>query len=201
MTDESARHPAAAPAENDGRYRHLEVEAKWQKYWEENALFRAVRRPGHEKRYVLDMFPYPSGSGLHVGHPEGYTATDILARYWRMKGIDVLHPMGWDAFGLPAEQHAIETGTHPEATTAHNVDTFRRQLKMLGFSYDWSRELATTDAGYVRFTQWIFLRGGRRRQERTRKSPGRARSASAVDVANHGICRPSRGGPEASRLA
>jgi leucyl-tRNA synthetase len=103
------------------------------------------------------MFPYPSGAGLHVGHPEGYTATDILARFARMNDEDVLHPMGWDAFGLPAEQYAIETGTHPAATTAKNIDTFRRQLQRLGFSYDWSRELSTTDVEYVRWTQWIFL--------------------------------------------
>ncbi|HZO16555.1 MAG TPA: leucine--tRNA ligase [Polyangiaceae bacterium] len=140
------------------RYDHREVEPRWQRYWDEHETFKAVRRPGREKRYVLDMFPYPSGAGLHVGHPEGYTATDILTRYWRMRGFDVLHPMGWDAFGLPAEQHAIKTGTHPEATTANNIQTFKRQLKMLGFSYDWARELATTDPDYVRWTQWIFLK-------------------------------------------
>ncbi len=143
--------------EGEARYDHRTVEPKWQRYWEEHHTFRTERRPGHEKRYVLDMFPYPSGAGLHVGHPEGYTATDIMARFWRMRGYDVLHPMGWDAFGLPAEQHAIETGTHPAATTARNIQTFKRQLKMLGFSYDWSREIDTTDPGYVRFTQWIFL--------------------------------------------
>ena len=139
------------------RYSPEAIEPKWQKYWEENATFRAARRPGHAKAYILDMFPYPSGAGLHVGHPEGYTATDILSRHKRMLGIDVLHPMGWDAFGLPAEQHALRTGTHPRATTAENIRNFRRQLKMLGFSYDWSRELDTTDPGYVRWTQWIFL--------------------------------------------
>ena len=141
---------------NEG-YNHLEVERKWQDYWEENGTFIASRRPGHPKKYVLDMFPYPSGSGLHVGHPEGYTATDIMSRYWRMKDFDVLHPMGWDSFGLPAEQHAINTGTHPSVTTYENIATFKRQLKSLGFSYDWSRELATTDLEYVRWTQWIFL--------------------------------------------
>src|SRR5262245_10232375 len=140
------------------RYDHREVEPRWQRYWDEHETFKAVRRPGREKRYALDMFPYPSGAGLHVGHPEGYTATDILARYWRMRGIDILHPMGWDAFGLPAEQHAIKTGTHPAETTASNIQTFKRQLKMLGFSYDWRRELATTDPDYVRWTQWIFLK-------------------------------------------
>ena len=133
------------------------VEPKWQRFWEENKTFRAVRHPGRAKMYVLDMFPYPSGAGLHVGHPEGYTATDIVSRYKRMLGVDVLHPMGWDAFGLPAEQHAIKTGTHPRATTLKNIDNFRRQLKMLGFSYDWDREVDTTDAGYVKWTQWIFL--------------------------------------------
>ncbi|MFZ5897318.1 MAG: leucine--tRNA ligase [Myxococcota bacterium] len=138
-------------------YEHRTIEPRWQKYWEEQQTFRAVRRPGHPKFYVLDMFPYPSGSGLHVGHPEGYTATDIIARYKRMRGFDVLHPMGWDAFGLPAEQHAIRTGTHPRKTTADNVAIFRRQLKSLGFAYDWSREINSTDPDYVRWTQWIFL--------------------------------------------
>ena len=138
-------------------YNHLEIEPKWQKYWEDHETFKTVRRVGRNKKYVLDMFPYPSGAGLHVGHPEGYTATDIMSRYWRMKGYDVLHPMGWDAFGLPAEQHAINTGTHPAVTTYQNIATFKRQLKSLGFSYDWNRELATTDDNYVRWTQWIFL--------------------------------------------
>ncbi len=140
------------------RYQPELIEPKWQKRWEDEQTFRAVRHPGRKKLYVLDMFPYPSGSGLHVGHPEGYTATDVVARYSRMRGIDVLHPMGWDAFGLPAEQHAIATGTHPRDTTVKNINTFRRQLKMLGFSYDWSREVDTTDPGYVRWTQWIFLK-------------------------------------------
>jgi len=140
------------------RYDHGEVEPRWQRFWHEHATFRAVRRAGREKRYVLDMFPYPSAAGLHVGHPEGYTATDIVCRHLRMRGYDVLHPMGWDAFGLPAEQHAIRTGTHPIATTRENVATFKRQLKMLGFSYDWAREIDTTDPQYVRWTQWIFLK-------------------------------------------
>jgi leucyl-tRNA synthetase len=139
------------------RYDPAAIEPKWQAYWDEHQTFRAVRHAGRAKRYLLDMFPYPSGKGLHVGHPEGYTATDIVARYQRMRGVDVLHPMGWDAFGLPAEQHAITTGTHPATTTRQNIATFKRQLKMLGFSYDWSREIDTTDPGYVRFTQWIFL--------------------------------------------
>ena len=139
-------------------YDHRAVEARWQSYWEENDTFKVERRPERSKFYVLDMFPYPSGSGLHVGHPEGYTATDIVARYKRMKGFDVLHPMGWDAFGLPAEQHAIKTGTHPAATTQQNIQTFRRQLKSLGFFYDWSREVNTTDPGYFKWTQWIFLK-------------------------------------------
>ena len=140
------------------RYNPAEIEPKWQRYWEEHHTFRAERHPGRPKKYILDMFPYPSGDGLHVGHPEGYTATDIVCRYSRMKGIDVLHPMGWDAFGLPAEQHAIRTGTHPRETTLKNIGTFRRQLKMLGFSYDWAREIDTTDPSYVRWTQWIFLK-------------------------------------------
>ena len=140
------------------RYNHAEVEPRWQRFWEANHTFKAVRSSESKpKRYVLDMFPYPSGAGLHVGHPEGYTATDIMARFWRMRGFDVLHPMGWDAFGLPAEQHAISTGTHPAQTTRTNIGTFRRQLKMLGFSYDWSREVDTTDPRYVKWTQWIFL--------------------------------------------
>jgi leucyl-tRNA synthetase len=133
------------------------IEPRWQKYWEEKKTFRVSDAPGKPKRYILDMFPYPSGAGLHVGHPEGYTATDILARYRRMRGDAVLHPMGWDAFGLPAEQYAIETGTHPRTTTEQNIDTFRRQIKMLGFSYDWDREVDTTDPAYVKWTQWIFL--------------------------------------------
>ncbi len=134
------------------------LEPKWQRTWEEQGTFRAERHPGKKKLYVLDMFPYPSGSGLHVGHPEGYTATDIVARCARMRGFDVLHPMGWDAFGLPAEQHAIATNTHPRDTTKANIANFRRQLKMLGLSYDWSREIDTTDPAYVRWTQWIFLK-------------------------------------------
>ncbi|MCY2963233.1 MAG: leucine--tRNA ligase, partial [Planctomycetota bacterium] len=129
----------------------------WQAFWENHQTFRTPDLPAGEKLYVLDMFPYPSGEGLHVGHPEGYTATDITCRFARMRGKTVLHPMGWDAFGLPAEQHAIKTGTHPRETTYRNIGTFRRQLKMLGFSYDWSRELATTDVEYFRWTQWIFL--------------------------------------------
>ena len=138
-------------------YDHKQIEPRWQQYWASDETFKAVRRAGHPKYYVLDMFPYPSGTGLHVGHPEGYTATDIVARYKRMNGFDVLHPMGWDAFGLPAEQYAIETGTPPAQTIAKNTDTFRRQLKSLGFAYDWSRALNTTDPGYFRWTQWIFL--------------------------------------------
>lgn len=144
------------PNERD-RYEPSIIEPRWQKYWEERQTFRTVRRPGRPKKYILDMFPYPSGSGLHVGHPEGYTATDIVCRYERMRGTDILHPMGWDAFGLPAEQHAIATGTHPSVTTRENIAVFERQLKSLGFSYDWSRTIDTTDPAYVRFTQWIFL--------------------------------------------
>jgi len=140
------------------RYTPAEIEPKWQQRWEQEGAFVARRRPGKPKLYVLDMFPYPSGAGLHVGHPEGYTATDIIARARRMQGYDVLHPMGWDAFGLPAEQHAIATGQHPAINTANNIATFVGQLKSLGFSYDWGREVNTTDPGYVRWTQWIFLR-------------------------------------------
>jgi leucyl-tRNA synthetase len=141
----------------------VEFEPKWQQHWIETGAFRA-KNPGDEgfdgtkpKFYILDMFPYPSGDGLHVGHVEGYTATDILARFHRMRGFNVLHPMGWDAFGLPAEQYAIKTGQHPRVTTARNIENFRRQLQSVGFSYDWDREVSTTDPGYFRWTQWIFL--------------------------------------------
>jgi leucyl-tRNA synthetase len=139
------------------KYNPAIIEPKWQAYWEEHDTFRAVDLPSREKRYVLDMFPYPSGDGLHVGHPEGYTATDITCRFLRMQGIDVLHPMGFDAFGLPAEEHAIRTNTPPRLQTERNIKTFTRQLKMLGFSYDWKRKIATTDVEYFRWTQWIFL--------------------------------------------
>jgi leucyl-tRNA synthetase len=138
------------------RYPFNDIEAKWQQYWEENKTFHATEEYDRPKYYVLDMFPYPSGAGLHVGHPEGYTATDIICRYKRMRGFNVLHPMGWDAFGLPAEQYAVKTGVHPAITTKQNVETFRRQLKMIGFSYDWDREVNTTDEKYVKWTQWIF---------------------------------------------
>jgi leucyl-tRNA synthetase len=133
------------------------IEAKWQEYWERNRSFKAPDDSPKPKLYVLDMFPYPSGEGLHVGHPEGYSATDMYCRFQRMKGYNVLHPMGYDAFGLPAEQYAIETGTHPRVTTERNIANIRRQIKRLGFSYDWDREFATTDTNYVRWTQWIFL--------------------------------------------
>lgn len=138
-------------------------EPKWQAYWDENKTFRTPNPgdadfdPSKPKYFVLDMFPYPSGAGLHVGHPEGYTATDIIGRYKRMNGHNVLHPMGWDAFGLPAEQYAIKTGQHPRVTTERNVDNFRKQLKSLGFGYDWDREINTTDPGYVKWTQWLFI--------------------------------------------
>ncbi len=156
---------------------HL-IEPKWQRHWEQQRDFSGVepgrgRCPAHHpfaqrhavtakpeqlpKFYILDMFPYPSGAGLHVGHPEGYTATDILARYRRALGYNVLHPIGWDAFGLPAEQYAIKTGQHPRKTTEQNIATFKRQIKSLGFSYDWSREIDTTDPQYFKWTQWIFL--------------------------------------------
>jgi leucyl-tRNA synthetase len=139
-------------------YDPVAIEARWQRYWAEQGTFRAEIDPARPKFYVLDMFPYPSGAGLHVGHPKGYITTDAIARYKRMRGVSVLHPMGWDAFGLPAEQHAIETGTHPRDTTRRNIDVYRRQLQSLGLSYDWSREIDTTDPGYVRWTQWIFER-------------------------------------------
>lgn len=139
-------------------YPFAEIEKRWQQYWEENETFKASDETNQPKYYVLDMFPYPSGQGLHVGHPEGYTATDIVARYKRSRGYNVLHPMGWDAFGLPAERYAMQTGIHPAETTAKNIDNFRRQLKALGFSYDWSREISTTDPDYYKWTQWIFLK-------------------------------------------
>ena len=138
-------------------YNFHEIEPHWQSFWEENHSFRASNASTKPKYYVLDMFPYPSGAGLHIGHPEGYTATDIIARYKRAKGFNVLHPIGWDAFGLPAEQHAVKTGTHPATNTAANIVNFKRQIKALGFSYDWEREFATTDTDYFRWTQWIFL--------------------------------------------
>jgi len=140
-------------------YNFREIEKKWQKYWEDNKTFKTPEDlTNPNKCYILDMFPYPSGAGLHVGHPEGYTATDIFSRYKRMKGFNVLHPMGWDAFGLPAEQYAIQTGTHPSITTRNNCDTFRRQIKELGLSYDWDKEINTTDPRYFKWTQWIFIR-------------------------------------------
>jgi leucyl-tRNA synthetase len=143
----------------ESTYDFAQIEKKWQEYWQENRTFRATDCDGSRpKYYVLDMFPYPSGQGLHVGHPEGYTASDIVARYKRMKGFNVLHPFGWDAFGLPAEQHAIKTGTDPALTTQKNIVNMRRQTKSLGFSYDWDREIATTDPEYYKWTQWIFLK-------------------------------------------
>lgn len=140
------------------KYDHRRIEQKWQKYWEDRKIFKAEVDHNRPKYYVLDMFPYPSGAGLHVGHVTGYTATDILARYKRQKGFNVLHPMGWDSFGLPAEQYAIRTGTHPRETTEKNISTYRRQLKSLGFSYDWDREVATSDPKYYKWTQWIFTK-------------------------------------------
>ncbi len=138
-------------------YNFSQIEKKWQKTWDDEQTFKTALDQTKPKYYVLDMFPYPSGSGLHVGHPEGYTATDIMARYKRAKGFNVLHPMGWDSFGLPAENYAIKTGTHPEKTTEKNIATFKRQLKMLGFSYDWTREIATSKVDYYKWTQWIFV--------------------------------------------
>jgi len=143
--------------ENQHGYKPLHIEPKWQKYWDDNHTFRTTEDAGKPKFYALDMFPYPSGAGLHVGHPEGYTATDIVSRYKRMKGYNVLHPMGWDAFGLPAEQYALQTGRHPREITVENINNFRRQIKALGFSYDWDREFSTTDPDYYKWTQWIFI--------------------------------------------
>ncbi|MFD0674076.1 leucine--tRNA ligase [Cohnella sp. GCM10027633] len=143
--------------ENQQGYRPLTIEPKWQQYWDANKTFRTTEEADKPKFYALDMFPYPSGAGLHVGHPEGYTATDIVSRYKRMKGFNVLHPMGWDAFGLPAEQYALQTGRHPREITVENINNFRRQIKSLGFSYDWDREFSTTDPDYYKWTQWIFI--------------------------------------------
>jgi len=139
-------------------YDHHAIEAKWQAYWEQRRTFRVADDRAKPKFYCLDMFPYPSGSGLHVGHLEGYTATDIVSRYKRMRGFNVLHPMGWDAFGLPAEQYAVKTGIHPLVTTAENIATFKKQMRRVGLSYDWEREISTIDPDYYRWTQWIFLK-------------------------------------------
>lgn len=139
-------------------FSHKEIEKKWQTFWESNKTFRVdTADHSREKFYALDMFPYPSGAGLHVGHPEGYTATDILSRMKRMQGYNVLHPMGWDAFGLPAEQYALDTNQHPNTFTQKNINTFKRQIQELGFSYDWDREISTTDPDYYKWTQWIFI--------------------------------------------
>ena len=132
------------------------IEAKWQKTWKETDAYKVTEDPNRPKFYVLDMFPYPSGAGLHVGHPLGYIASDVFARYKRHKGFNVLHPMGYDSFGLPAEQYAIQTGQHPAVTTEQNINRYREQLEQLGFCYDWSREVRTSDPAYYRWTQWIF---------------------------------------------
>ena len=145
-------------AEDEQEYDFSSIERKWQEFWEREKTFRAEDGSDKPKYYALDMFPYPSGAGLHIGHPEGYVASDILARYRKACGFNVLHPMGWDAFGLPAEQYAIKTGTHPSETTQANVDNFRRQIKSIGFAIDWDREINTTDPGYYKWTQWIFLK-------------------------------------------
>ena len=139
------------------QYNHQEIEKRIQARWEEEKIFKTSFDSSKPKYYALDMFPYPSGAGLHVGHPEGYTATDIVSRYKRMLGFNVMHPMGWDAFGLPAEQYAISTGNDPRDFTKQNINTFKRQLKMLGLSYDWDREIATCDEEYYHWTQWIFI--------------------------------------------
>ena len=139
-------------------YNFISIEEKWQKYWHEKKIYKANNKSDLPKYYVLDMFPYPSGSGLHVGHPLGYIASDIISRYKRLKGFNVLHPMGFDSFGLPAEQYAIKTGQHPKITTENNILRFKEQLNRLGLSYDWSREIKTSDSRYYKWTQWIFLK-------------------------------------------
>src|SRR5690606_34226865 len=138
-------------------YNFNEIEAKWQKYWSENQTFKASNNSNKPKFYCLDMFPYPSGAGLHVGHPLGYIASDIVSRFKRHQGFNVLHPMGYDSFGLPAEQYAIQTGQHPALTTKENIARYREQLDRLGFSFDWEREVRTSDPDYYRWTQWIFI--------------------------------------------
>src|SRR5689334_7131254 len=138
-------------------YKFTEIEKKWQQHWVKTGAYKVSNDSTKPKFYVLDMFPYPSGAGLHVGHPLGYIASDIFARYKRLKGFNVLHPMGYDAFGLPAEQYAMEHGVHPAVSTAKNITTFRSQLDKIGFSFDWSREVNTSDPKYYKWTQWIFL--------------------------------------------
>jgi leucyl-tRNA synthetase len=137
-------------------YQAREIEHKWRKNWEEQGTYQVSNNSDRPKYYVLDMFPYPSGAGLHVGHPLGYIASDIFARYKRLQGFNVLHPMGYDSFGLPAEQYAIQTGIHPAIATEENINRYRQQLENLGFSFDWSREVRTSDPAYYRWTQWIF---------------------------------------------
>ena len=139
-------------------YNFREIEPKWQNFWKENKTFKAEIREDKPKYYVLDMFPYPSGAGLHVGHPLGYIASDIFSRYKRLQGFNVLHPMGYDAYGLPAEQYAIQTGQHPAITTENNINRYRQQLDILGLSYDWDREVRTCDDKYYKWTQWTFLK-------------------------------------------
>ncbi|MCZ6899425.1 MAG: class I tRNA ligase family protein, partial [Bacteroidetes bacterium] len=139
-------------------YNFQEIETKWQNYWRDNDIYKVQADPSKPKYYVLDMFPYPSGAGLHVGHPLGYIATDIVSRYKRLKGFNVMHPMGFDSFGLPAEQYAIKTGQHPAVTTESNIKRFKEQLSTLGFSYDWDKEIRTSDPDYYKWTQWIFLK-------------------------------------------
>src|ERR1035437_5034803 len=138
-------------------YNFSDIEKKWQQYWEDNKTFKTNFDPSKPKYYILDMFPYPSGAGLHVGHPEGYVPTDAVSRYKRMNGFNVLHPMGWDAFGLPAENYAIKMGVHPRVTTERNIANYHRQMDLIGLSYDWSREVTSCNPDYYRWTQWFFL--------------------------------------------
>src|SRR2546422_442407 len=188
-------------------YDHQALEVKWQAHWEQHRTFRVADDQTKTKFYYLDMFPYPSGSGLHVGHLEGYTATDIVSRYKRMRGFNVLHTIGWDAFGLPAEQFAVKTGVHPAQTTQENIANFRRQMQRVGLSYDWDREVDTTDPDYYRWTQWIFLPLHRRRgRVRARRGPGRAahlhhapRHAVRRDVHGAGARAPARRRPDVAR--
>lgn len=173
-------------------YPNQRIEKKWQKYWEKNKTFSATENPEKKKYYALDMFPYPSNDGLHVGHPEGYTATDIIARFMRMHGANVLHPMGWDAFGLPAENYAIKKGVHPAETTEKNIGTFRRQIKSLGFSYDWDREINTSSPDYYQWTQWLFLQLYKHNLAYRKKAPvnwcERCQTVLANEQVIHGAC-------------
>ena len=187
-------------------YDFRQIEAKWQQRWKERGTYRVGIDPARPKFYVLDMFPYPSGAGLHVGHPLGYIASDIYSRYKRLKGFNVLHPMGYDAFGLPAEQYAIQTGQHPAVTTERNIARYREQLDKIGFSFDWEREVRTCDPAYYKWTQWAFLemynhyycndtQQARPVSELSRPSPNMATRVSTPPAPPKYASRPANGTP------